>query len=122
MTGEIRGYVHHFYTLTLKECAQSISCLAHNMFGFDLFFIMKRIRIPTWGSKNLSIGGWCWTKVNYANYDNFKFTDAFKYFQTTLSNLSSATDEKEKKKIESILDFFVSNHSYFEKNWKKLDS
>ena len=110
VTGEIRGHVHHFCTLTLKECAQSISCFARNMFGFDLYFIMKRIRISTWGSENLSIGGcWCWTKVNYANYDNVKFTDAFKYFQTTLSNLSSTTEEKEKKNIESVLDFSVSN-------------
>ena len=76
---------------------------------------MKEIRISTWGSKNLSIRGWCLAKVNYSNYDNFKFIETFKYFQTTLSNLSSTTDKKEKKNIESVLDVFISNHSYFGK-------
>ena len=92
------------------------------MFGFNLYFILEGIRISAWGSKNLSIGDWCLTKENYANPNNFKFIDTFKYFQTTLPNLPSTTDVKEKKNIESVLDIFISNHSYFGKNWKNLDS
>ena len=80
VTGEIRGYVHQFCNLRLKENTETISCFAHNLFGFELYFIIKEIRISTWGSKNLSIGGSCLTKVNYANFDNFKFIDTFKYF------------------------------------------
>ena len=41
VTGKIRGYVHHFCNLRLKENTQPISSFAHSMFVFDLYFIMK---------------------------------------------------------------------------------
>ena len=40
--GEFIGYTHSFCNLKVKENQNKISVIAHNLFGFDFFFLFKR--------------------------------------------------------------------------------
>ena len=42
--GKIHGYVHNFCNMQVRENSQmQFSCIAHNVFGFDMFLLLKRI-------------------------------------------------------------------------------
>ena len=70
--------------LTERETCE-IPFIAHNFFGFDLFYFMKAYTAPAWGSKELNIG--C-NNLTYANYGNIKseikLTDSLKFCQRSL--------------------------------------
>ena len=84
VTGEIIEYVNDFCNWLVKENNEVISCIAHSFFKFDLFFLLKNIRLSVWRTKDINIGGKNLTDINYANIDNFKFIDTVKYYQTSL--------------------------------------
>ena len=84
------------------------------MFGFDFYFILKGIRLSTWQTKLISISGSNLASINFANIGSqIKSIYTYKYFQTNLSNLASAIDEKEKNKNEEMLEKFILQHDYF---------
>ena len=60
--------------------------IAHNLFGFDMFFFITGYRATAWGTKDLNIGG---TNVKHINYGNMggeiKFIDTIKYYQKSLA-------------------------------------
>ena len=45
VTGEVIGYVHDCCNLKVRENKGVISCIAHNFFGFDIYFFLKAIRL-----------------------------------------------------------------------------
>ena len=45
MTVEITGYAHGFCNHRVREHKSNISVIAHNLFGFDFFFLLKEISV-----------------------------------------------------------------------------
>ena len=84
--------------------------------------MIKGYRSCVWSTKNLEIWGTNLTTANYANIPSqVKIIDTLKYYQTTLAGLTSATDEKEKENIKTVVKQFISKHSYFENVWRMLE-
>lgn len=85
VTGKIRGYVNIFCNLKLRQSQLELSCLGHSMFGYNFYFILKCIRLSTWGMKKLSIGGNNLMNINFGKKsDKLKFFDTQKIFYTSL--------------------------------------
>ena len=60
--------------------------IAHNLFGFDMFFFIKGYLATAWGTKDLIIGGTNVTHINYGNMGGeIKFVDTIKYYQKSLA-------------------------------------
>ena len=118
--GEIIGYVHDFCNCQVRENNEVVSCIAHNFFKFDLFFLLKNIRLSVWRTKDINIGGKNLTDINFASIDNFKFIDAMKYYQTSLGQLSETLPDEEIQNIAELTVQFIINHDYFSIVWKNL--
>ena len=83
----------------------------HNLFGFDFYFILRRIKLPVWKPKELNnVGGNNLTNINFANLSNqIKFIDILKQYQQSLANISATTtaDKKNNHKKENGTIFSV---------------
>ena len=44
--------------------------IAHNLFGFDMFFFIKGYQANAWVTKDLNFGGTNLTPINYCNITN----------------------------------------------------
>ena len=55
--GKIIGYAHDFCKARVKENNIEISLIAHNLFGFDLYYSIKGYIASAWCSKELKIRG-----------------------------------------------------------------
>ena len=98
ITGEIIGYSHDFCNTTVIEKSNAeIPFIAHNFFGFDLFYFMKTYIASAWCSKEVNIGGTNLTHANYGNISNeIKLIGSLKFYQRNLLEPSSTlTDEEE---------------------------
>lgn len=51
----------------VRENQDFFSCLAHNMFGFDFYFIMRGVKLPVWKFTDLQVGGSNLANINFAN-------------------------------------------------------
>ena len=120
ITGEIKGYSHDFCNWIVEENRDVLSCIAHNFFKFDLFFVLKNIRLSVWRTKDINIGGKNLTDINFASIDNFKFIGTLKYYQTSLSQLSETATDEEKEKNQKLTIQFLTTHDYFSVVWEKL--
>ena len=67
VTGRICGYAHDFCNMKVRENQSQFSCTAHNFFGFDMFFLIKGIRLSVWGTKDINIGRTGLTNINFAS-------------------------------------------------------
>ena len=82
ITGEIIGYAHSFCIFRVRQNKSNISVIAHNLFGFDFFFLLKRISLSVWKTTNLFIGGSNLTNISFANIgEQVKFINTMKYYQ-----------------------------------------
>ena len=99
ITGKILRYSHDFCNASVIEKTRSeIPFVAHNFFGFDIFYYLKTYIASAWCSKKLNIGGTNLTHVNYGIIDNeIKLIDSLKYYQKNLADLSSTLTQEEKK-------------------------
>ena len=88
VTGKILGYAHDFCNEKVRENKDVFSCVAHNFFGFDFYFLIKSIRILVWDTKQIHIGGTGLTDINFGNILEMKLTDTMKYFLTSLGKLA----------------------------------
>ena len=90
MTGEILGYSHDFCnTIAIEETRSKIPFVAHNFFGFNIFYFLKTFIASAWCSKQLNIGTHL-THVNFGFIENeIKLIDSLKYYQKSLADLSS---------------------------------
>ena len=120
VTGEVKGYVHDFCNLTVRENYDVVPCIAHNFFKFDMLFLLKGIRLSVWRTDELIIGGNNMVDINYAQIDNFKFIDSVKYYQTSLAKLSETMSEQEKTRVGKLVQQFLATHSYFSTIWNDM--
>ena len=99
-TEEIKSYVHSFCSEKARENYFKISVVAHNLFRFDFFFLLKGLRSGVWQTRDITIGGTNPTNINFASIGNqIQFLDTIKYFQQSLSGLASSSTDKEREAI-----------------------
>ena len=120
--GEVIGYANDFCNLKVRENKDVISCIAHNFFGFDIYFFLKAIRLSAWKTKDINISGTGLTNVSFASIDQLKLIDTMKYFQTSLRKLAKTLSTDEKHGIQKLIEQFLTTHSHFSKVWKELSS
>ena len=71
VTGQIYGYAHDFCNTIVQEKNKAeIPFIAHNFFGFDLFYFMKTYIATAWCSEELNVGGTNLTHASYGNISN----------------------------------------------------
>ena len=120
VTGKIISYAHDFCNLKVRENQNQFTCIAHNFFGFDMFILIKGIRLSIWGTKDVNIGETGLTNINFASISTqVKFIDTMKLFLTSLGQLASILDDVEKK-LEKLNIHFLKQHRYFSHIWKQL--
>ena len=67
ITGKIEEYAHDFCnTAVMEKTTLDIPFIAHNLFGFDLYYFIKAYIASAWCSKSLNIGG-----TNLGNTNQF---------------------------------------------------
>ena len=122
VTGKIIGYAHDFCNWRVRENNYIIPLIGHNFLGFDMYYMVKGFRASVWETSSLNMGGTTLTNMNYANIANqVKIIDTIKYYQTSLANISNTATFNEKVNIENTVIKFIEKHSYFSKNWFKLN-
>ena len=68
---------------------------------------MKSYIATAWCSKELSVGGTNLTHANYGNISNeIKLIDSLKFYQRSLSELSSTLTEEEKNAVKFLTNQF----------------
>ena len=108
ITSKIIGYQHNFCNQKVRENKNAISVIAHNLFRFDFFLVMKGLRLCVWRTKNLNIGGKSINDINYVNIsDQVKFIDTIKYYQEPLASLAKYDETNEKENIKRYLIIFL---------------
>ena len=81
VTGKILGYAHDFCNMKARLKKNHFFCIAHKFFGFDMFFLLKGIRLSVWGTKDLSIDESGLTNINFASLGSqVKSIDTMKYY------------------------------------------
>ena len=81
ITGNILGYAHTFCNEKVRENYYKILVIAHNLFRFDFFFLVKGLRASVWKTRDIVIGGKNPTDINFAYIGNqVQFIDTIKYF------------------------------------------
>ena len=77
-----------------------ILVVAHNLFKFDFFFLLKGLRAGTWKTQDINIGGRNPSDINFASIGTqIQFINTIKYFQQSLAALANSLTDKEKKAI-----------------------
>ena len=98
--GEVTGYAHSYCNEKVRENKSKITVIAHNLFTFDFFFLLKGIRAEVWRTKDISIGGKNPANIIFGSIGNqVMFIDTIKYFQQSLGALASNLTNKEKASI-----------------------
>lgn len=79
-TGKIHGYAYDFCNIKIRENQTLFSCAVPNFSGFDMFFVLKGIRLSVWETQDLNIGGSGLSNINFASLGSqVKFIDTMKY-------------------------------------------
>ena len=120
VTGKILGYTHDFCNEKVRENKDVFSYVAHNFFGFELYFLIKGIRLSVWDTKNIKLGGSGLTNINFGSIAEMKLIDTMKYFLTSLGKLASTLYTTEKECVEKLTVQFLTSHDYFSKVWGEL--
>ena len=87
VTGEVIGYAHDFCNLKVRENKNAISCMVHNFFGFDIYFLLK-----AWKTKDIKIAGTGLTNESFASIGQLKLR-----YNEIFSNESGKTSRKFKR-------------------------
>ena len=113
--GEIFGYAHDFCnTMLIAREKCEIPFIAHNFFGFDIFYFLKTYVAPAWCSKEINIGGNSLTQANFGNINGeIKLIRSLKFYQESLGELSSTLTETEKNVVKKLTKKFINHHYYF---------
>ena len=88
ITGKILGHTHDFCNAKVREKKEIFSCVAYNFFGFDIYFLIKGIRVSVWETKDINIYGTDLTSINFGSIVELKLIDTMKYFLTSLRRLA----------------------------------
>ena len=99
ITGKILGHTPDFGNWNVRETKSEIAMIAHNLFGFDVFFLIKCYRGTAWGTKDLNFGETNLTPINYGNIaGEIKFIDT----QKSLGELAATLSEDEKNSVKYL--------------------
>ena len=122
ITGNINGYAHNFCNATyVEKSTGKIPFIAHNFFGFDLFYFLKTYTASAWCSKEFSIGGTNLTHANFGNISSeIKLIDSLKFYQLSLGEFSSTLTLQEKTAVKNLAEKFLNKHHYFSTIWPYL--
>ena len=115
ITGKIIDYARDFCNAKVRENKDVLTCIAHNLFGFDMYFLIKAIRLSVWETKDINIGGTGLTNINFASIGNIKLIDTTKYYLTSLGKLASTLTDTENTRIDALTKQFLMQHRYFQK-------
>ena len=78
---EIIGYAHPYCNENVKENYCKTAVVAHSLFKFDFFFLLKSLRSGVWKTHNINIGGRNTSNINFTSIGNqIHFLDTIKYF------------------------------------------
>ena len=100
-----------------------ISVIAHNLFGFDLYYFIKGFIASAWCSKELKIVGNNLTHINFSKIvREIKFIDSSKYYQKSLAGFARTLSEEEKGAVKKLTEQFFNQHHYFSNIWVFLNS
>ena len=72
ITGKILGHTHDFCNAKVREKKDIFSCVAHNFFDFDIYFLIKGIRVSVWETKDINFRGTGLTSINFGNIGEMK--------------------------------------------------
>ena len=116
ITGKLFRYAHDFCNSTyIERSTPEIPFVAHNFFGFDLFYFMKAYIASAWCSKVLNIGGANLTQANYGNVTGeIRLIDSLKFYQKSLGELSSTLTAEEKIAVKKLDETFSMNIFIFQ--------
>ena len=122
ITGKILGLAHDFCNHAyVQKCTPEIPFVAHNFFGFNLFYYMKAYIVSAWCSKQLNIGGTNLTHANCGNISNeIKLIDSLKFYQRSLGELSPTLIGDEEIAVKKLTEQFLNGHYYFSTVWPFL--
>ena len=74
--------------------------MVHNLFGFDLYYIIKGYVASTWCSKEIKSDGSNLTCINFNSITGeVKLIEILKYYQKSLGELASTLSDEEKKSL-----------------------
>ena len=108
--------------MKVRENQTSFICIANNFLKFDMYYLLKGIRLSVLKTKDINIGGNGLTDINFANLGTqVKFVETMKYYLASLVQLSSTLNKNEKKNVEKITLQFLNQHEYFSKIWLTLN-
>ena len=112
ITGKILGYAHDFFnTIVIGKTTPEIPFIAHNLFGFDLYYLIKGYIVSAWRSKSLNIGGTNLTQINFGNIaGEIKLIDTLKFYQKSLADLASTLSNEEKISAKKLTERFLNEH------------
>ena len=75
VTGNIIGYAQEFCSAKVRENKDMLTCIVHNFFHFNIFFLLQGIRLLVWETKDINMGGKNLTNINYSTIRNVKCID-----------------------------------------------
>ena len=108
--------------MKVREHQNQFSCIAHNLFGFDMFLLLEGIQLSLWGMKDLNIGGSGLTNINLASFGSqVKFIDTMKYYLSSLGSPDSTLDDVEEMCVQKLTFQFLNQHYYFSQIWSLFD-
>ena len=70
ITGEIIRYSHSFCNLKFRENHYKIPVIAHNLFRFEFFFLLKGLRAGFWKTRDINVGDKNPTDKSFASIGN----------------------------------------------------
>lgn len=81
VTAKIYGYPQDFCNMKVRENQTSFTCIAHNFFKFDKYYLLEGIKLPVWNMKDTNIRGNELTDINFSNLcTQVKLVDTLKYY------------------------------------------
>ena len=120
VTGKILGYTYDFCNEKVRENKDVFSCVAYNFFGFDIYFLIKGVRLSAWYTKDINLEGSGLTNINLGTIAEMKLIDTMKYFLISLGKLASTLGSTEKERVEKLTVQFLTSHDYLSKVWGEL--
>ena len=94
--------------------------MACNLFGFDIFFFLKGLRLESWRTRNIYVGGTNLVNINFVNIVNqVKCIDTLNYFQQSFPVLATKMTDREEHSIKKQCEKCIKNNQKFNEKFKK---
>ena len=92
----------------VDKTSTDIPVTVHNLFGFNLYYLIKGYIASAWCSKSLNIAGNNLTQINFSNIaGEIKFIGSLKFYQKSLAELASTLSVEEKIAVKELTTNFL---------------